>query len=92
MTYREAIESFQMDECADCYAPIEECRRCPVGLAIESLEKQEPKKPNETDAYPHRVYCPNCYWTFWYNKENIIRDMYKYCPDCGQAIDWSEDE
>ena len=63
--------------------------------AIEALEKQIPKKPNETEAYPHRLYCPACYYTIAYNKENIdfIResfDGYKHCPDCGQAIDWSD--
>ena len=41
MTYKEAIAMIQEDECADCYAPIEECRKCSVGLAIEALEKQE---------------------------------------------------
>ena len=61
-----------------------------------ALEKQIPKKPSETDAYPHRLYCPNCYFTFCFNKENLDAikqmQMYNYCPDCGQALDWSDTE
>lgn len=62
--------------------------------AIMALEKQIPKKPKETDAYPHKLYCPTCYWTFYFNKENADgyrrMHMFTYCPECGQAIDWSD--
>lgn len=63
---------------------------------VSALEKQIPKKPNETEAYPHRLYCPNCYYPFERNKSEIalIREHFivgnKYCPDCGQALDWSD--
>lgn len=66
-----------------------------IRLAIEALEKQIPKKPKETDAYPHRLYCPYCTWTLCYNKENAdsfrMMHMFRYCPECGQAIDWSDE-
>ena len=64
--------------------------------AIEALEKQMPKKPRATEDYPHRLYCPNCYYPFERNKSEIalIREHFivgnKYCPDCGQALDWSD--
>ena len=65
-----------------------------IYVAIEALEKQIPKKPKETDAYPHRLYCPTCHWTFCFNKENAdgyrMMHMFTYCPECGQAIDWSD--
>lgn len=59
-------------------------------LAIEALEKQEPKMPNyEGDGYWDGVLvydtwiCPCC------GKEyEVDYDDYKYCPECGQAIDW----
>lgn len=58
-------------------------------LAIEALEKQEPKTPNyEGDGYLDGVLvydtwiCPCC------GKEyEVDYDDYKYCPECGQAID-----
>lgn len=62
----------------------------------QALEKQIPKKPGATEDYPHRLYCPNCYYPFERNKSEIalIREHFivgnKYCPDCGQALDWSD--
>lgn len=62
-----------------------------IRMAIEAIEKQIPKKPKETDAYPHRLYCPYCTWTLCYNKENAdsfrMMHMFRYCPECGQALD-----
>lgn len=64
--------------------PVKECR--------EAVEKQRAKKPNlEGDGYAdgHMVYdtwiCPYCGISY-----EIDYDDYKYCPDCGQHIDWSE--
>lgn len=67
-----------------------------IDIAIECIEKQIPKKLKETDAYPHRLYCPYCNWTLCYIKENAdgyrMLNMFLYCPECGQAIDWSDNE
>lgn len=30
------------------------------------------------------LYCPNCYTNLWENGD-------KYCRECGQKLDWSED-
>lgn len=64
-------------------------------IAMSALNKQIAKKTNETDAYPHRLYCPKCYYTFCFNKENLDAikqlQMYNYCPDCGQALLWGGD-
>lgn len=46
-----------------------------------ALEKQIPKKPDLDGG----VYCPCCLHEF---KENY--DTTSYCPNCGQAIDWSD--
>lgn len=48
-----------------------------------ALEKQIPKKPDLDGG----VYCPCCLHEF---KENY--DTTSYCPNCGQAIDWSDTE
>lgn len=63
---------------------VEECQ--------EAVEKQRAKKPNlEGDGYAdgHMVYdtwiCPCCGISY-----EIDYDDYKYCPDCGQHIHWSE--
>ena len=50
-------------------------------MAIEALEKQTPKKP---------------YWEYgvWHCKScglDVFRDDF-FCPICGQAIDWEDDE
>ena len=61
--------------------------------AINALEKQIPKKPYyEGDGYAdgQLVYdtwiCPCCE-----NHYEVDYDNYDYCPNCGQAIDRSEE-
>lgn len=49
-------------------------------MAKEVLEKQIPIKPVE--RFPFN-YCPKC--------ERSVFNT-KYCPDCGQALDWSDKE
>ena len=56
-----------------------------IDMAIESLEKQIPKKPkdyNEEDSSIDFV-CPNCC-------EAVYKQPYKpkHCKHCGQRIDW----
>lgn len=56
--------------------------------AKEALEKQIPKKPISLGEDIDRDVgqCPNC-------KEIIdTYEDYKYCSDCGQAIDWRDVE
>lgn len=59
-----------------------------IDTAIEALEKQIPKKPISLGEDIDRDVgqCPNC-------KEIIdTYEDYKYCSDCGQAIDWRDVE
>ena len=58
-----------------------------------AIEKQIPKKPRfEGDGYwrGELVYdtwiCPNCDTDY-----EVGTDTHKYCPNCGQAIDWGEE-
>lgn len=56
-----------------------------VKLAIESLEKEVPKKLMfHTDTWTDRPRCGIC--------NRHIKYVYgmKYCPCCGNAIDWGE--
>ena len=61
-------------------------------VAIEALKKQMPKKPaiwGDGYADGMLVYdmwdCPDCEKSY-----EIDYDHYDHCPDCGQAIDWSD--
>ena len=59
-----------------------------IDTAIEALEKQIPKKPISLGEDIDRDVgqCPNC-------KEIIdTYEDYKYCSDCGQAVDWRDEE
>ena len=58
-----------------------------AGIAIEALEKQIPKKPLAGTDFMGNEFriCCKC--------SAIVKDgewRANYCPDCGQAIDWSE--
>ena len=64
----------------------EECRA--------AMEKQKAKRPNyEGDGFSdgHLVYdtwiCPCCGKHY-----EVDYDEYNFCPECGQHIDWSEEE
>ena len=67
-----------------------------LDVAINALEKQIPKKPEyEADGYAggELVYdyakCPICGHDFEYG----INDWgCKYCSDCGQKLNWSDEE
>ena len=59
-----------------CIKAIEDACR----LAIEALEKQVPKKPTN-NSWTH-YHCPVC----------MKSVNSKYCGNCGQAIDWSDEK
>ena len=60
-------------------------------MAINAFEKQIPKKP--MISYDERVkenWCSCGVCAFGLGWKRTIH--YKYCPDCGQKIDWSDEE
>ena len=82
MTYTEAKAFFE--ECLWDGKCNEDCPECnAMEVAISAIEKQIPKKPDLDGG----IYCPCCLHEF---KENY--DTTSYCPNCGQAIDWSDTE
>lgn len=89
MTYTEAAESIKKYIC--CEKPIQrhcqdscldEIENCPYSLAIEAMEKQIPKKPNDYYKGSADKKCAVC--------GTLVFERDRYCPRCGQAIDWSE--
>ena len=51
-------------------------------IGVEALEKQIPKKPDDTYEDSLDDECAVC-GTYIFERD-------RYCPRCGQAIDWSE--
>ena len=85
-------ESFcQRDDFDDVF--LQDIEACKMG--IQALEKQMPKKVIWENAKNGRIYafcwacCPNCgNEVFDIEAEN---GNFKFCPDCGQALDWSDE-
>ena len=64
-------------------------------MAINALEKQIAKKPyiQQDNRNNDCMECPSCDSFIGY--ECDCRDEHyqiNYCPNCGQAIDWSDEE
>lgn len=59
--------------------------------AVEALEKQMPKRFEIDEWYPRDRFCPRCFEDFT-KTDARCRDYepWRYCPSCGQALDWSE--
>lgn len=60
----------------------------------ELVDKEKPKKlKSKTDKDGRLLWiCPNCgdvYMKFWSDVETIT--CRKYCDECGQKLDWSEE-
>ena len=93
MIESEAIKNLKdiLSECTEsgeavCY--ITDVDAPALEMAIKALEKQIPKKPIENDTYGEYYKCPIC-------NKYIVDNFgcgYKFCRECGQAIDWSDEE
>lgn len=68
-----------------------QCHMETYNMAISALEKTIPKKPKgKTDPMfgDTTIVCQNCGNANLANPFDISR-VYDYCPNCGQALDWS---
>jgi endogenous inhibitor of DNA gyrase (YacG/DUF329 family) len=67
---------------------------------ISALEKQIPKKPKILNYQPlikagWKHECPNCGCAVGKNKftdYEYLEEYEEYCTQCGQALDWSEED
>ena len=56
-----------------------------INIASEAIDKQIPKKPIEKSPWVY--HCPRCDSR---TIEEAFIKKFKFCPDCGQALDWSD--
>lgn len=87
---KEAIDNLkvilsEITECEESICYITDIDAEPLRLSIEALEKQIPKKPVYGAA---NIKCPNCGATLLYYFYSFKID---YCDECGQRLDWSEE-
>ena len=96
MTEIEAKKEFKerLELIEKCYRGEVEDYKQALELGVKALEKQIPKKVTlEGDGYSdgHLVYdtwiCPLCE-----KRYEVDYDDYDYCPNCGQKLDWSDEE
>ena len=85
MTPKEAIKIFEIAKAeVEWNYPLDYA--IAIDTAIEALEKQIPKKPITTKDGNKSCSCGLVVQT------GYIRNCLYYCDNCGQAIDWSEEE
>lgn len=95
MKNEEALRIFKAN-CSGCFLKDKYCKECKTHMAIEALEKQIAKKPQEKYEYMGNIgrglnpmeyikgyVCPTC--------GEWLDEFAHHCI-CGQAIDWSDDE
>lgn len=56
-----------------------------LNVALEAIDKQIPKQPIEKSPWVY--HCPNCDSQ---KIEDVFIERFRYCRDCGQALDWSD--
>lgn len=81
MTESEAIK--ELHEIRPRGGIIPQKRAEAIDVAINALEKQIPKKPKTDDRYVMYI-CPCC--------NDFIKVSHNCCQNCGQKLDWSDEE
>lgn len=87
----EAIECLKSNKPTSGYVMLQES----IDMAIKALEKQIPKKP----TYDGDGYAPDgtFVWDEWIcpccgTRYEVDYDEHDFCQNCGQKIDWSDEE
>lgn len=95
MTTQEIIES--IDYCFECDNDRIPTTQEDLQTIKEALEKQIPKKLKAREKFEpsgqyERFCCPCCNkWQYTKVDGRIVTGiMSTYCPNCGQALDWSD--
>lgn len=87
MTESEAIKELQVGYLGDTENLVQAKH-----IAINALEKQIPKKPpvvNRPSIFVKVPVCPNCSTSEHYQP---LYGKTKYCSNCGQKLDWRDEE
>ena len=91
MTYQEVIKL--LNSVTIYYGG--KCTRTALDIAIGALEKQIPKKLTRTNgglSIAKKDFYTKCQLCN-HNIPGVVRDTrMRFCPFCGQKIDWSDDE
>ena len=92
LTPEEALAWFELQKVPPPRTDVDFTINKAIEMAKQAIEKQIPKKPYYFgDGYADRmlVYdearCPTCECDF---EEGMTNWGCKFCPDCGQALDW----
>lgn len=93
MTNEEVKNNFVQNLTENAY--INMCSTEEMDIAIEALEKQIPKKLKTTEVgrFGLVLLCPSCennIAMIWDSVWQKGRYKQKYCDNCGQALDWSD--
>lgn len=88
MTAKEVRNNFVQNLAENAYLNM--CSTEEMKIAIEALEKQIPKKSKQDEEYPLGRKCPGCYR--YLSNVQFVPSGYHYCENCGQALDWGEEE
>ena len=80
MTYEQTREQFLLAWNSNAYLNM--CESDDMHNAIVALEKQIPKKVTKS-------VCPSCNRIFLFRHSEKRKG--DYCDNCGQALDWSDD-
>lgn len=91
MTREEAIKHLkEITGWANFWGGCYNDKLCAIDMAIADMEKQIPKKPFRDKDNSNFWTCPYCkeemYWDTDYGQQK-----FRYCNQCGQALDWSEE-
>lgn len=95
MTYEEAVADIKEALRHGCYAG-DYIDPQALETALPALEKQIPKKvifkPDE--GVPDCCICPRCGFDMMgvYDFTDSNTKDPSFCPDCGQALDWGDEE
>lgn len=91
MKIENAIENLKRLISGDCTGNQYDFRE-EIETAIIFLEKEKSKKPLRSPKNKYKYCCPRCGFGFCHKEEDLylIYDygMYRYCPECGQRIEW----
>ena len=91
MTNKEVKNNFVQNLAENAY--INMCSAEEMKIAIEALEKQIPRKPDKRKEHKQNdYYCAVCRYYLGDEMELKFAGLQpKFCPNCGQALDWRDE-